>query len=79
MFPLSESIFAFNGDVSVLIQMVGLTGRPGGLILLKWEQGWLGFRGFELQEVHCLGVHWPSFLLCLLTVVEFPEVLLFYF
>lgn len=72
-------MFAFNGDDSALIQMVGLTGRPGGLIPLKWEQKWLGFRGFELHEVHCLGVHWLAFLLCLLTVLEFPEVVLLYF
>lgn len=34
--------------------------------------------GFKLHEVHCLGVHCPSFLLCLLTIVEFPEALLLY-
>lgn len=34
--------------------------------------------GFKLHEVHCLGVYWPSFLLCLLTIVEFPEALLLY-
>lgn len=37
-----------------------------------------GTVGFKLHEIHCLSVHWPSFLLCLLTIVEFPEVLLLY-